>query len=156
MAHGRLTQGQIAEYTRVAYYYFKEGATQEQISDRMHMSRQRVNRILKACLEQGLVEITIKNLDSIHLELEDRLKQKYGILDIRIVANANEDDIYRDLGTAAGQYLASILKDGDIIGFTRGRTLAAMAEYMPAVHKKNLTVVQMLGSRNQEIGRAHV
>lgn len=150
MARGDLTSGQIAEYTRIAYYYYKEGATQEQISARMKISRQRVNRILNACLEQGIVEISIKNLDSIHLELESRIKQKYGLLDIRVVDNASEDDIYRDLGMAAGHYLASILQDGDIIGFTRGRTLAAMAEYMPAVHKKMLTVVQLLGSRNHE------
>lgn len=150
MARGELKQNQIAEYTRIAYYYYREGATQEQISERMNISRQRVNRILNACLEYGIVEISIKNLDSIHLELESRIKQKYDLLDIRIVDNANEADIYRDLGSAAGHYLASILQDSDIIGFTRGRTLAAMAEYMPAVHKKMLTVVQMLGSRNQE------
>lgn len=146
----QLDHAQIDEYTRVAYYYYKEGATQEQIADRMKMSRQRVNRILQACLEKGIVEISIKNLDAIHLELEGRLKQRYGLLDIRVVDNGTEEDIYRDLGIAAGQYLAAILQDGDTIGFTRGRTLAAMAKHMPAVHKKDLTVVQMMGSRNQE------
>ena len=37
----QLTDAQISEYTRVAYYYYKEGSTQEQIAKRMNMSRQR-------------------------------------------------------------------------------------------------------------------
>lgn len=51
----QLTDAQISEYTRVAYYYYKEGSTQEQIAKRMNMSRQRVNRILSACIEYGIV-----------------------------------------------------------------------------------------------------
>lgn len=114
------------------------------------MSRQRVNRILGACLKYGIVEISINNLDTLHLELESSLKQKYGLLDIRIVDNGLPGDIYRDLGVAAGQYLASTLKDGDIIGFSRGRTLAAMAAHMPVINNKKLTAVQLLGSRNKD------
>ena len=151
MGINQLTDDQIAEYTRVAYYYYKEGNTQEQIAKRMNMSRQRVNRILAACLEYGIVQITINtNTKEKLLELESQLKEKYNLLDVRVVDNVNRSDIYFDLGKLAGQYLATILKDGDIVGFSRGTTLAAMAAQMPVVHKKNITVVQMLGSRNQE------
>ena len=147
----KLTDAQIAEFTRVAHYYYKEGCTQEQIAQRMNMSRQRVNRILSDCLESGIVHITINaNSSTTLLELETRLKEKFGLLDIRVVDIASEQDVFRDLGAAAAQYLATILRDGDVIGFTRGNTLAAMAEQMPFVHKKDVTVVQMLGSRNNE------
>lgn len=147
----QLTDAQISEYTRVAYYYYKEGSTQEQIAKRMNMSRQRVNRILSACIEYGIVQITINaNSKSKLLELESGLKEKYGLLDIRIVDNINETDIFLDLGNAAGEYLATILRDGDVVGFTRGSTLAAMAAQMPVVRRKNVTVVQMIGSRNQD------
>ena len=116
----QLTDAQISEYTRVAYYYYKEGSTQEQIAKRMNMSRQRVNRILSACIEYGIVQITINaNSKSRLLELESGLKEKYGLLDIRIVDNVNETDIFLDLGNAAGEYLATILRDGDVVGFTR-------------------------------------
>lgn len=150
MGKRQLTDTQRIEYTRVAYYYYKESATQEEIAKRMKMSRQRVNRILNACLSEGIVEITVNNLDKVYLELEGRIKEKYSLYDIRIVHNTAEEDIYLDLGQAAGNYLASILQDGDVIGFGRGRTLAAMAEHMPIVHTKRLTAVQLMGSRNQE------
>ena len=147
----KLTDAQIAEFTRVAHYYYKEGCTQEQIAQRMNMSRQRVNRILADCLESGIVHITINaNSSTTLLELETRLKEKFGLLDIRVVDIAGEQDVFRDLGAAAAQYLTTILRDGDVIGLTRGNTLAAMAEQMPSVIKKDITVVQMLGSRNSE------
>ncbi|MGO5096263.1 sugar-binding transcriptional regulator [Agathobaculum sp. LCP25S3_E8] len=151
MKDKKLTDAQISEFTRVAHYYYKEGCTQEQIAQRMNMSRQRVNRILADCLESGIVHITINpNPSTTLLELETRLKEKFGLLDIRVVDIASEQDAFRDLGAAAAQYLSTILRDNDVIGLTRGNTLAAMAEQMPSLHKKNVTVVQMLGSRNSE------
>lgn len=151
MKDKKLTDAQISEFTRVAHYYYKEGCTQEQIAQRMNMSRQRVNRILADCLECGIVHITINpNPSTTLLELETRLKEKFGLLDIRVVDIAREQDVFRDLGAAAAQYLCTILRDNDVIGLTRGSTLAAMAEQMPSLHKKNVTVVQMLGSRNSE------
>jgi DNA-binding transcriptional regulator LsrR (DeoR family) len=145
-----LTTKQVSEYTRIAYYYYKEGLTQKQIGENLKMSRQRINRILYECAEQGIVQITIKNTDVDHLELEGKIKKKYGLRDIRIIDNVSEENIYRDLGIAAGEYLASIIQNGDIIGFARGRTMAAVAEHIPPVHKKDLLVVQLLGSRNEE------
>ncbi len=150
MAKHPLTKAQTLEYTRVAYYYYKEGATQEQIAAQMKMSRQRVNRILNDCLSNGIVQISIRSLDSLHIETESSLKHKFGLQDVRVVDSAGGEEIFHDLGVAGGKYLASILQDGDIIGLTRGKTLADMAEYMPTVRRKGLTVVQLLGSRNRE------
>lgn len=139
MYEKKLSEAQIAEYTRVAHYYYKEGCTQEQIAQRMNMSRQRVNRILSDCLEYGIVHISITASPStMLLELESKLKEKYRLQDIRVVDIAGEKDVYRDLGAAAAQYLATILRDDDVVGLTRGNTLAAMAEQMPLVHKKIL------------------
>lgn len=146
-----LTEAQIAEYTRVAFYYYKEAYTQERIAERMNMSRQRVNRILSECLERGIVQITVKpNVELVRLGVESQLKKKFGLLDARVVDCMDSADIYSDLGAEAARYLATILRDGDIIGVTRGRTLAAMAAQMPVVNRKNITVAQLMGSRNHE------
>ena len=52
------------EYIKVAYYYYKLGMTQDDIAKKMSMSRQRVNRILKKCLETGIVKISIQQCES--------------------------------------------------------------------------------------------
>jgi DNA-binding transcriptional regulator LsrR (DeoR family) len=150
MGDRKLTESQISLYTRIAYYYYKEGSTQEQIAKRLKLSRRLVNRILRICIERGIVQISIQNMNGSNLELENRIKNKYKLLDIRIVNILNEENFFKDIAIAMGEYLASTIQDGDVIGITRGRTLAALAEYMPVLNKKKLTVVQLLGSRNNE------
>lgn len=75
----------LNEYRRVAYYYYKAGLTQEAIAKRMQMSRQRVNRIVSACVKLGIVKISVEGLDQCYLEIETALEQKYGIREVRIV-----------------------------------------------------------------------
>lgn len=151
MHRNMLSNARLEEYTRVAYYYYKENNTQEQIAKRMKMSRQRVNRILSECLQLGIVQISINSSsDVMRLELETALKKKYGLQDARVVDNINPEDIFRDLGYAAGNYLQSILFKHCVVGASRGRTLAQVADLMPHRMTDDVTVVQLLGSRNQE------
>lgn len=148
MKRGTLTARELDEYTRVAYYYYKADFTQEEIAKRMQMSRQRVNRILASCIELGIVKISIANLGS-DLEMETALEKKYGLLAVRVVENVIESKIHEDLGIAAGECLASFIRKGDIIGFSRGRSTSALVDYMPPVSKDDLTITQLLGSEHK-------
>ena len=142
----------LNEYRRVAYYYYKEGLTQEVIAKRMKMSRQRVNRIVSACIELGIVKISIEGLDKCNLELETKLEQKYNLREVRVVDNISDEKMTQELGIAAGNYLKSIIRPNDIIGVTRGRTTAAMVDYwIPAAsYPKDITVTQLIGSGKEE------
>lgn len=140
------------EYRRVAYYYYKEGLTQEAIAKRMKMSRQRVNRIVSACVELGIVKISIEDLDKCNLELEAKLEQKYKLNEVRIIDNIVDESMIQELGIAAGSYLKSIIQEKDIIGVTRGRTTAAMVDnWIPmSPCPKDLTVTQLIGSSKEQ------
>lgn len=152
MQKSSLSASLLEEYTRVAYYYYKENCTQEQIAQRMHMSRQRVNRILAECLRLGIVQISIcASTEVMRLDLESRLKQKYGLKDARVVDCLNSEDIFRDLGREAGKYLSGCLFPHCVVGVTRGRTLAQMAAQMPKLSTEDVTIVQLLGSKNSEL-----
>ncbi|MEZ3436735.1 MAG: sugar-binding transcriptional regulator [Lachnospiraceae bacterium] len=155
MKSEQMSNEMVNEYRRVAYYYYKAGLTQEVIAKRMKMSRQRVNRIVSACVELGIVKITIEDLDKCNLELETELEQKYKLNEVRVVDNVVEDRLIEDLGIAAGSYLTSIIKEGDIIGVTRGRTTAAMVDYWTpaASYPENITVTQLIGSAREADSR---
>ena len=129
MKKGNLTARELEEYTRVAYYYYKADFTQEEIAKRMQMSRQRVNRILASCIDLGIVKISIANLGS-DLELETALERKYGLRCVRVVENVVESKVHEDLGIAAGECLASFIRKGDIIGFTRGLRESRLYPYL--------------------------
>ncbi len=136
------------EYTRVAYYYYKAGLTQEKIAEKMKMSRQRVNRILGKCESLGIVKIEVVGYDGLYLDLERSLEEAYSLATVRVVEPSDSRHITPTLGAAAGSYLAGIITDGDIVGFSRGRSTAALVDSMPRIHKKNLTVTQLVGGWN--------
>lgn len=137
------------EYTKVAYYYYKIGMTQDDIAKKMSMSRQRVNRILKKCIETGIVKIVIQEYEYQNVELEVKLETLLGLNEIIIVNNANIE-INDSLGKAASSYLERVIKDNDIIGFSRGRALSALVNNLQPTGRKNLTVTQLVGGLNAE------
>lgn len=140
------------EYIKVAYYYYKTGLTQDEIAKKMSMSRQRVNRILKKCLETGIVKIIIQEYEQQHVELEANLESLLGLNEV-IAVNAADDDEeehFDSIGSVTASYLDRVIKDNDIIGFSRGRTLSAVINYLMPIDKNNLTVTQLVGGLNAE------
>ena len=135
------------EFIKVAYYYYKTGMTQDQIAKKMSMSRQRVNRILKKCLESGIVKISIEEYENENVEFETQLEALTGMNEI-IIANSENSDLNDSLGSAASSYLQRVIKDNDIIGFSRGRALSCLVNRLMPVEKKNLKVTQLVGGLN--------
>jgi len=141
------------EYTKVAYYYYKLDMTQDDIAKKMSMSRQRVNRILKKCLEMGIVKIVIQDYEHQYVELEVQLENQLGLNEIIIVGNT-EAEANESIGAAASSYLERVIKDNDIIGFSRGRALSSLVNNLQPIDRENLTVTQLVGGLNAE--EAHV
>jgi len=137
------------EFIKVAYYYYRTGMTQDEIAKKMSMSRQRVNRILKKCLETGIVTITIQEYDNQYVEFETQLEALTGLNEV-IIANSEDAELNESLGAAASSYLERVIKDNDIIGFSRGRALSYLVKKLTPVNKKNLTVTQLVGGLNAE------
>lgn len=135
------------EFIKVAYYYYKTGMTQDQIAKKMSMSRQRVNRILKKCLESGIVKIIIQDFEDQNVEFETRLEALLGLNEV-IIANSHDNEINQAIGSAASTYLERVIKDNDIIGFSRGRALSSLVNNLVHVDKKNLAVTQLVGGLN--------
>lgn len=158
MREENMTTELLNEYRRVAYYYYKVGLTQEAIAKKMQMSRQRVNRIVSACVKLGIVNITIEGLEQCHLELETKLEQKYGLHEVRIIDNVAEETLFRDLGIEAGNCLKTIIHDGEIVGVTRGRTTVEMVDnlYIPSPNWKDVVITQLIGSTRESDAQMRV
>lgn len=141
------------EYTKVSYYYYKIGMTQYDIAKKMSMSRQRVNRILKKCLETGIVKIVIQEYEHQNVELEIQLETLLGLNEI-IIVNNTDGEINESLGATASFYLERVIKANDIIGFSRGRALSSLVNNLQPIDRINLTVTQLVGGLNEE--EAHI
>ncbi|MDC7227270.1 MAG: sugar-binding transcriptional regulator [Spirochaetales bacterium] len=137
--------------TKIAYYYYKLELTQNEIAQRLGMSRQRVNRLLKRCREEGIVEIRIAGFEESFVELEGELESKYGLKQVIITPEAETGQLYDVLGAAAADYAGEIIATQSIIGISWGRTMYSMAQHMPSRSPGNpeLKVVQLVGNMGE-------
>jgi len=141
-------QDELRLLVKVATLYYEESRTQQEISDSLGLSRPKVSRLLQQARDMGIVQISILPPSGVHADLEKALEQRYGLKEV-VVAEVQEytsaASSAREIGTAAAEFLMRVVKPGDVIGLSWGRTLAAMVSAMRPEPKGGLTVVQVTG-----------
>ena len=133
---------------RIAWCYYGLGMTQQEIAAQLGINRVRVNRLLAEARRRGIVRISITSKLAENVDLEERLKERFGLTDAEVVLSVTDDEtgLAEVLGAAACQPLTRLFKDGMTIGVGWGVTLKAFSEAMPETPLKDAAVVSMLGS----------
>lgn len=144
----QLSSTELKLYQRVAWYYYMDKMTQNEIAIQLGTNRQKINRILNECIDLGIVKIEVIGAQTSLLELESQLKDLYNLQYVRVIQNRAGEDILDALGRACNRFLTRTIKDNDIIACTRGRAISAVADKAMHSDKKNLTVVQLMGGWN--------
>lgn len=108
--------------------YYLDGLGQKEICETLGISRPTVSRMLSIGKERGIVRIEIQNPDNIaYGRMERDLEQKYGLQEVIVVPSAPVstpgEAARSEVGSAALEYLARILTDGDLVGITMGFTM---------------------------------
>jgi DNA-binding transcriptional regulator LsrR (DeoR family) len=135
-----------SDYFKVAYYYYEGGFTQKQIADKLMMSRQRVNRILKKCLELGIVKITIEPYKKRNIDLESAFEMKYNLKEAIIIDSESDDEPNVAAGNYIGELLSRIVNDNSVIGCSKGKALSVAVKYLQPIDKDNIITTQLVGS----------
>ena len=134
--------------SKVSTLYYLRDQTQQEIAERIGLSRPAVSRLLRDAQTQGIVQITISPPQGLHLELESQLEERYGLNVVRVVsveAGTSGDLLRRQIGGAAAGFLARSVHPGETIGLAWGTTLSAMVQSMAPLATENVHVVQTLG-----------
>lgn len=132
--------------TRAAWLYFVAGLTQAQIGKKLGVNRIRVNRLLAFARDEGFVQINITGRLAGCIDLEQRLKARYGLDDAIVVPTPPDQALVPQvIATAAGAALAERLRDGMSVGVGWGRTLRLSLQSVPRRPMKRLSVVSLLG-----------
>ena len=134
--------------TKVSTLYYIGQQTQQQIADRMRLSRPRVSRLLAEAQERGIVQITIAPPTGLYTDLESRIEAEFELEEALVVdfdGRQSEEMLRRQIGAAAAEYLMRTLQPGDAVGLAWGTTLEAMVQSMPRRPTENVRVIQTLG-----------
>lgn len=114
------------ERARVAWLYFVGGLTQQEIAQRMEMTRLRVNRIIGQVRESGQVRIDVDLPLAECVALSERVKDRYGLAEVRVVPDLPDlVEQKRVIGEAAGALVGPLIAGRDLgIAIASGRTLS--------------------------------
>jgi len=130
---------------RMAWLYYEEGFTQDQIARKFSLSRSKVVRLLKRAREEGIVSFHITSPGGNCLSLEKKLISLFNLKDAMVVPLVNQEKVRDTLGKAAAQYLERHLKDGQLLAIGWGRTIHKMADHIRPGQFKNLRIVNLMG-----------
>lgn len=144
--------------SKVSTMYYNQNYNQQEIADRLHLSRPKVSRLLKQAREQGIVQITVVSPEDNFVEMETALENKYGLKEVLLIevdSHMPDQIVKRQIGSAAAGYLHRTVSEGDILGVTWGTTLQAMVDAMQPKPINNVHIVQALGGVGPPEAKAH-
>ncbi len=144
--------------SKVSSMYYNQEYKQQEIADRLHISRPKVSRLLKQAREQGIIQISVVSPHGSFVKLENALEERFGLKEVLLVESDSQMSsqiIKRQLGSAAAGSLHRTVAEGDLIGVTWGTTLQAMVDAMQPKAIPDVHVVQALGGVGPPEAKAH-
>ncbi len=139
----------------IARRFYLEEASKTELAAEFSISRFRVARLLEQAREQGVVTIEIHDQEepreALAAELADHLLLEKCVV---VKAGDTDDDNRRRLARAAAPRIVANVREGDVIGFSWGRTLVAIGEELPALPPS--TVIQLTGTVGHDFRQSPV
>jgi DNA-binding transcriptional regulator LsrR (DeoR family) len=130
---------------KAARLYFVEDRSQDDVAEILGTTRSNVSRMLKQARDLGIVEIRIVDPTRRDHELEQALRDRFGLVDARILEVTPETDVLAGVGRLAMRWLDGTLRDGQVIALSWGHTLQAVVRAVDGLSRRDLEVVQLVG-----------
>ncbi len=138
---------------RVVWNYYVGNLTQQEIADRLGLTRLRVNRIIGQARADGSVRIDLRHKLVECVATAAALCERFGLVNASVVP-ALEDvaEQRRVIGEEVGQMIDAHLRDGGALGIGWGRTLRASLSRLPRRAPGARDVVSLMGGLTRGSG----
>jgi DNA-binding transcriptional regulator LsrR (DeoR family) len=130
---------------RAARLYFLEDRSQDNVAALLGTTRSNVSRMLKQARDLGIVEIRIVDPAHRDRELEQALRNRFGLADVRVLAASLDTEVLAGVGRLAAGWLQETLGDGQVVALSWGQTLQAMVRAVDGLSRRDVEVVQLVG-----------
>ena len=139
---GRVARNRL----RIAWMYYVEGLTQNEIADKLGIGRVTVVRNINEALKQREVKIWIEGEIAECFEWGRKVGEAWGLREAGVVAEAASAALVKkSIGVAAGMYITDCLTDDMSIGVGWGATLYESLQTLAPRQLENVQVVSLLG-----------
>jgi DNA-binding transcriptional regulator LsrR (DeoR family) len=147
---------------KVARLYYEQDLTQNEISERLRLSRQKVQRLLHQAQEEGVVQINIRPVMGTYTELEKALEQRFGLSETVVVETSafeNQPTVAREVGAGAAQYLTRVIRPEGRIVISWGGSLLGLVNALHSstrgLNFPGISVIQGLGGLGNPNNEVH-
>lgn len=132
--------------TRIAWLYYVEGMTQDEVASLMGMNRSRILRVLAAARQDGTVQIRVTTRMSRCIELERMLEQKWSLTRAIVVPEPQDEAQLRAIiGAEVGAYMSTAVTSNMTVGLGWGKTLTNGVPAIVPRTADGVRVLSMLG-----------
>lgn len=129
-----------------AWLYYEERLTQEDVAERLGVSRATVINLLQEARNRDIVSISVAPDLLCSVQLARSLCQRYHLGGALVVPRGDHSTASERVGRAGARFLAQHLKPHDVLGVAWGRTVLALANALPPLSLPTVSVVQIAGS----------
>lgn len=145
---------------RAAWLSYIGGHTQQQIADRLHISQAKAHRLIAEALRRGLVKVFVQGVPAECAAIEDELTARFNLRSCIVapslsLGRKSDGAIspFAAIGAAGARFLHHMLTNEKIgiVGVGKGRTLSAVVEHLPDLHRPELKIVAVSGSLNRNL-----
>ncbi|MDO4260973.1 MAG: sugar-binding transcriptional regulator [Eubacteriales bacterium] len=131
---------------KVAWYYYIEGFTQQEIGEYLGIPRLRVNRLLDKARKTGVIHFSVRDGDTGRMQVERALISQYGLKDAFVVPSPMYDrDINESVAQAAAMYIHERLDKSGYINMGYGDTSSRILNHLANICEFPVSVVSLTG-----------
>jgi len=139
-----------AMIVEVARMYYDENMSQQEIANKLNISRSSIAQYLRQAREFGIVRIEVVSPQDNCENMAYEIKKHTRLNHVHVVAGIHQ---YRELtmraiAAEAAKYLDKSLQDGDVLGLAWGRTITRLANLVAPSAPKQVEVVPLMGERD--------
>ena len=129
---------------KIAWYYYFDNMTQQQISDRLGISRMNVIKLLNKAKSQGIVQFRIKTDGEKRMNAEHLLIEKYGLSDVFVIPSSGAAS-NESIAVAAVQYVLANITPNCYINIGYGDTISRIVRNLINSIDTHVSLVSLTG-----------
>jgi len=131
---------------KILKYYYIDNITQQEISEKLNISRIKVIRYLNYAKNNDLIEVKLNIPLTDVFELENKIEKSFNLKECRIVPSfSNENEVYKHAGTELSNMLARLLKKEMYVGVSWSQTFRNVLEYTNLNRKIPINIIPIIG-----------
>ena len=144
LSKSNLSEKELRLLIKVANMYYIEELSQQQIADKIGVSRTQVSRLLTSAKKHEVVRVVINDPFAKENLVREKLINKYGLKDA-VVVNSDGTTISPAMADEIYIMLDYLLVDGDYIAISGGQSVRKICDDIPVIQDKRFPAVALTG-----------